>query len=71
MEPACHRCAHLFVHTGSELLDPDLETCTAFYPLRIPQDILDGEFIHTVPHPKQNDREVLFLEIAPMRPRKK
>jgi hypothetical protein len=55
------------VPTGKNLLDPELETCTAFYPAPIPEDILLGEFTHTEPHPQQQNRDILFLSMSPMK----
>jgi hypothetical protein len=67
MEPICHNCAHFFVLTGSGLLDPAVETCTAFYPAPIPQDIMLGEVGHSEPHPNQHNREILFLSMSPLK----
>lgn len=67
MEPICHNCAHYFVPTGTGLLDPELETCTAFYPQPIPEDILLGQFTHTVPHPQQQNPDIVYLSMAPLK----
>ena len=66
MTPICLNCAHLFQHVpGSRLLDPDLLTCTAFYPNPIPDEIILGEEGHHTPHPEQQNRVILFLSMSP------
>lgn len=67
MEPICHNCAHYFINTGSGLMDPELETCAAFYPAAIPEEIIAGEVGHSEPHPQQQNKDILFLSMSPMK----
>lgn len=64
MKPICHNCAHFFQHV-SDLLDPNVDTCTAFYPNEIPNDIFLGEVGHSVPHPLQQNRDILYTPMSP------
>jgi hypothetical protein len=61
----CHNCAHFFVHKAGDQLDPDVSTCTAFYPDPIPEDIMSGDFWHDEPHPLQQNRAILYLSLSP------
>ena len=62
MTPACFRCAQIFEPTPN--LDNEILTCTAFFPEPIPDDIMDGDVRHNVPHPDQSN-EVVFLAAVP------
>lgn len=64
MKPICHNCAHFFQHV-SDLLDPDVDTCTAFYPNPIPDEIIADQAGHDVPHPEQQNRDILYLSMSP------
>lgn len=69
MEPICHNCAHYFGRSAKNLLDPEVETCTAFYPNPIPDDIMLGQFGHHEPHPDQQNRDILYISMSPMKKR--
>jgi hypothetical protein len=69
MHPICYNCAHYFTPTGSKV-DPEVETCTAFYPNPIPDDIMQDRGVgHDTPHPDQQNRDVVYLSMSPMKKR--
>lgn len=63
----CHNCAHFFIHSKDSELDPNLNTCAAFYPKPIPDDIMTGDFWHDEPHPQQVIRDILYTSLSPVK----
>ena len=62
----CQKCKHLFeelieIKTGSDIESDWLSACTAFLK-GIPDEIMDGKFIHTKKFPGQTT-DILFEPI--------
>lgn len=59
--PICFECKHLFDETVEEKAGREGFRCKAFPDTMIPDDIIDGNFVHTTKHPEQaEDNDFVF-----------